>query len=277
MDRDGFVVVPGLLRPRLDELRSLYGRVHPDPIAGFHATTFSRDHEHRRLVHEGILDLCRPALASVLRDVRIWCGSFIAKAPDASSRLNLHQDMTLFDESRFAGINAWTPLCDLDETNGAFHLLPRSHRLVPTLRGASIPDAYAPLRAEILARLRPCYLRAGDTIIFDQSLLHASPPNRSRSIRPVVNLLLSHRDATMQIAYLDPTDPDRRIELLDEPDDFMLVYDQFGHDADRRPALGRTSGWVDDYTYPTFTEDLLADRYGLVLAGADPIEIEHEP
>ena len=48
-------------------------------------------------------------------------GSFIVKHNDKNSELGVHQDMSLVDESKFMGINTWSPLCDTNDIDQTRH------------------------------------------------------------------------------------------------------------------------------------------------------------
>ena len=109
----------------------------------------------------------------------------------------MHQDMTLVDEDYFSGINIWCPMVDLNETNGAIEILPKSHRFYKTYRGSSIPDIYDNVKDEVRGLMEPCYLKAGEAIIFDQSIIHNSP-----QIYQIQNAQLSIRLLRIQIRKL---------------------------------------------------------------------------
>ncbi len=86
----------------------------------------------------------------------------LPKAPGEDSRLIMHQDMTLVDESEYSGINIWCPMIDLNETNGAIEVVPKSHRFYKTYRGSSIPDIYDNVKDEVRGLMKPCYLKSED-------------------------------------------------------------------------------------------------------------------
>jgi hypothetical protein len=195
----------------------------------------------------------------LLIDFKVWCGSFLVKASDERSHLSVHQDMTLVDESKFSGFNIWCPLIDLTEDNGPLMVLPGSHRLLPTLRGSTIPGIYEDTHELIYELMDTLILKAGTAVIFDQSIIHASPPNRSGQLRPVTNTFFTHRDARIITCYYDQER--RQIELFQQEDDFMTEYVNFGYDIHSRPSIGKSLGWVD-YDFPKLNKEALIKRYG---------------
>lgn len=257
---NGFVVLEFLNETEIEYINQLYNKLHPDGVTGFYTSTFAKDTDYRKIVDEEIKHLMKRGLEKYFIDYKVYCGSFIVKAPGQKSELILHQDMTLVDESRFTGTNIWIPLIDLTTKNGAIEVLPKSHRLFKTYRGSSLPDIYDGMVAEVKTLLRPCYLKAGEAIIFDQSIIHYSPPNLSEEVRPVINTFVTHKDASIKICYWDKKTPDA-IEIFDQDEDFMVNFQNFGHDIFSRPSIGRSLGMVP-YDFPKITHEILKKEYG---------------
>jgi hypothetical protein len=174
--------------------------------------------------------------------------------------MDVHQDMTLVDESEYTGINIWCPLVDLNDNNGLLYALPESHRFFPTYRGASLPTIYKNVYEEVKKYSTPLYLKAGKAVIFYQSILHWSKPNLSNSIRPVTNTYFTYKDARFQICYLNPTQPDK-VEVFEQSDSFMTDFEQFGENIYGRPKIGTSKGMFD-YNFPEITKEMLDKKYG---------------
>lgn len=255
----GFVVLEFLDAQEIEYINQLYNKLHPDGVAGFYTSTFAKDTNYRKTVDDEIKALMKRGLEKYFFDYKVYCGSFIVKAPGQKSELILHQDMTLVDESRFTGTNIWIPLVNLDEKNGAIEILPKSHRLFKTYRGSSLPDIYDGIVPEVKTLLKPCYLKAGEAIIFDQSIIHYSPPNLSYRVRPVINTFITHKDASIKICYWDKKTPDA-IEIFDQEEDFMVNFQNFGHDIFSRPSIGTSAGLVP-YDFPKITPEILKAEY----------------
>ncbi|PBQ30959.1 hypothetical protein CNR22_03970 [Sphingobacteriaceae bacterium] len=262
LNNEGFVVLDFLNEAEVQRLYTLYIDLHPQGVNGFYTSTFSKDTAYRKSVDTEIRKEMQRGLDIVFCDYRVHCGSFIVKGTDEKSKLNLHQDMTLVNESVYTGINIWIPLVDLSETNGAIAVLPRSHRLFKTYRGASIPDIYDGIESSVYKIMRPCYLKAGQAIIFDQSIIHFSPANHSLEPRPVINTFITHKDAGIEICYWDKASGKNEIELFEQAPDFMVNFQNFGHDIYSRPSIGQSKGVVS-YNFPKITPALLKQEYNL--------------
>jgi hypothetical protein len=270
LNDDGFVILPFLNENEISTLYQLFLDEHPDGVNGFYTSTFSKDVNYRKGVDLEIKRQVNRSLEDYFFNYRVHCGSFIAKGADEKSVLKMHQDMTLVDEDKYTGINIWIPLIDLNQENGAIEILPRSHRLFRTYRGASLPDIYDGIEESVYKIMKPTYLKAGEAIIFDQSIIHFSPSNRSKTTRPVINTFITHRDANIRICYWDKNLKNNNIEIFEQDDDFMVNFQNFGNDIFSRPSIGRSIGFVP-YNFPKITPELLHDEYGLVTDNLLPI------
>ncbi|MCS6819200.1 MAG: phytanoyl-CoA dioxygenase family protein [Chitinophagales bacterium] len=262
-ESEGYVITELFNSDDIIKLEQIFKEHHSDNITPFFATTYSPNPEHRKKIESSILQVAKNKLDSVFFDYQIVTGCFIVKSPGPESYLHVHQDMTLVDEREFTGINIWSPLVDLNEHNGALYILPGSHRFFPTYRGHTIKGIYDSIQEEIKDYMMPLYLKAGQAVIFDQSIIHFSPPNLSEQIRIVTNIFITHCDARFIICYHDKSDPawKGKVELFEEDLNFMTDYEQFGSNIYDRPKIGRSLGLVD-YDFPELTLDMLENRFG---------------
>ena len=259
---EGYVILDFLNMDEVKYLKQLFDDLHPQGVTGFYTSTFAKDTDYRKKVDDEIQLTMRGGLEHFFTDYKIYCGSYIAKAPGEKSELILHQDMTLVDETKYTGTNIWIPLVDLDSKNGAIEVLPRSHRLFRTYRGSSLPDIYDGMVNEVKSLMQPCYLKAGQAIVFDQSIIHYSPPNLSQEVRPVVNTFVTHKEATIKICYWDKQ-RQGEIEMFDQEEDFMVNFQNFGNDIFNRPSIGKSLGYVP-YDFPKIDTELLIKEYNYV-------------
>jgi ectoine hydroxylase-related dioxygenase (phytanoyl-CoA dioxygenase family) len=263
-NEEGYIIVPFLSEAHIAELTELYREFYPEGVKGFFTTTFANNVEHREKVNASIRELCRARIEELFADYKILFSSFIVKAPGPESELIVHQDMTLVDESIFNGINIWCPLVDLTTENGAIQLLPRSHRLFNTYRGSSIPDIYDDVVPEVKQLMQSLYLKAGEAVIFDQSIIHYSPPNLSTEERPVINTFVAHKEAVIKVCYWDKENYGQQIEIFDQGDDFLEKFENFGHNIFNRPEIGTSLG-LFPYDFPKLTVQRLEQEYGVNL------------
>ena len=260
-EEKGFVIIPFYTPEEIERLTRLYQDLHPKDEKGFYPSTFSKDKNYRTTADREIRNMGQRSIGQYLKDYKVVGGSFIVKSPGPESIMKVHQDMTLVDESKYSGINIWCPLVDLTDKNGVLYILEKSHRIFPTYRGATIPDIYEKTREEIKEYMQPLYLKAGEAVIFDQSILHYSPPNLSDKIRIVTNIFFTHKEATFRIAYFNKNEFKGQVELFEQDDNFMIDFEQFGHNIFDRPKIGKSLG-LTDYDFPEITPELLREKYG---------------
>ncbi|MFN8236827.1 MAG: phytanoyl-CoA dioxygenase family protein [Chitinophagales bacterium] len=260
LETEGYVVIPFYLQDDIEKLKDFYTENTLSNNSGFQPTTYFNSLEYRLKASDFIKNTARPYLDQYLTDYRAYMGSFIVKHADNKSELGVHQDMSLVDESKFMGMNIWSPLCDTTPRNGALHLIPRSHRIFPTYRNATIKNIYDKHYHLIKKYMQPVYMKAGEAIIFDNSILHYSPINRSNDIRIATNVFVTHKEAKITISYHDKDK--NKIERFEQQDDFFTTYTQFGNDSNQeRPKMGESLGFTD-YDFPDLLPEQLIKLYG---------------
>ena len=259
--RDGYIILPFLNQAQITELSLLYKKLYPNGVKGFFSTTFANNPAHRKEVNYSIRDICLNRINELFENYKIYFSSFIVKAAEPNSELIMHQDMTLVNEDIYTGMNIWCPLIDLDNKNGAIEILPKSHRIYKTYRGSSLPDIYDGLQEEVKKYMHPLYLKAGEAVIFDQSIIHYSPPNLSTEERPVINTFIAHRESTIQICYRDKENNPDKVEIFQQEDNFLEEYENFGSNIFAKPSIGKSLGFID-YDCPYLTKKKLDTLYG---------------
>ncbi len=122
-------------------------------------------------------ELAQSALTRALEDKvtggRLQNGGVIAKAPGAE-RLAIHHHSPVTDACFAREIVCWCPLTDVDESTGCLRVIPRSDHLLPYIRVPRGSVYFESFRAEIENYAVPVPLRAGEAILFDNTLLHGS-------------------------------------------------------------------------------------------------------
>lgn len=263
LDENGYCIIPLLDIAMVETFVQMYRSIHEIDSNGFFPSTYSNDSAYREKVSVALREKTAPLLLQHFINYKVFTGNFIIKHQGKNTELGLHQDMTLVDESRYMGVNVWCPLCDIHEKNGAIWFLKGSNRLFPTYRGPTIPNIYDRFPEEIRACMLPIYVKAGEAIVFDHSILHFSPPNLSKEDRVAFNIFISNKDATVMECYYNPSQNEHQIELLQQNDRFFLEYEQFDEDKYERPRIGTSLGWTD-YNFPSIDIKLLEEKYGYV-------------
>ncbi len=224
-DRDGYVTLPLIDLPLVNELANLYSSVQPVSFKGFSSTIYNQDVALKKKTSDAIFRLLNEQVKNHFQDFRPLGCSFLCKTPGEDSFMPVHQDWTVVDETKFASVTIWIPLCDVDEKNGAMRVLPGSHRFSDALRSPTLPGAFQSLNDEIYRRMKWVKVKAGEAVIFNHALLHASPPNLSNSDRVIATYGLVPKDAELVFYHRNENG---KVEKYTVPDNFFITYNHIG-------------------------------------------------
>ncbi len=246
LERDGYVVVPGLAADAVPELTAIYedmlGSIEPsDPYFGcpMTGTNFLADRDLRIRISDRIGEVVWPRVAAALDDHRFVGAGFRVKQTGPQSLLCLHQDPTMVDEERDWSMNFIVPLVDTTRDNGALRLIPGSHEYLPKVRSMNLNDRHADRAAEELVEtIELVPMRAGDTIFYLNSILHGSGANMTDVHRPLVLGTLLSPGAAMTLYFRKHEQP-TLVERYEVPDDFFAKLESFERDFKQRPANGK--------------------------------------
>lgn len=195
--REGFVVFPLLALDEAVRLRAAGMELHPGGT-GFVTDVEQEDLGLRARVDALLAPVWARHLPEVMADQRVFMTSFLIKWPGADSDLYLHRDTTYVDEDRFRSVSWWVALEDIDDEigNGPLLVLPGSH-YAEEYRGTNVVPSHRADDDAIRPRLVPVPVRAGDAVVMDNRLLHASGPNRSTRPRVAVAGAVAPQEADL--------------------------------------------------------------------------------
>lgn len=181
--KDGYVVVPFLDEMRVKELFDFFYDNHASEIPGFYATAHSTDIPFRKKMNEQIKAVFEQPIKNYFNNSIPLGGSYVVKSKSQEERLHPHQDWNIVDESKFRSFNIWVPLVNLNEENGAIRVVPESHLWVSNFRGPNIPDYFGEYNEVIWNRMTTLNMKAGEALIYDHRLFHASFANKTDELR----------------------------------------------------------------------------------------------
>lgn len=179
----GFVVIPFLNNAEVNDLRNFYYQHHPSSQDGMYATAHGTDIPTRIRMNDFIKEKFARAIAQTFSGCQPLGGSYIAKGKGELGILTPHQDWNIVDEEKFRSFNIWVPLVDLTDDNGVICIVPGSHIWQRTYRSANIPSVYRDREAEFWKTMQRLYMKAGEALIYDHRLIHASGANTTDEIR----------------------------------------------------------------------------------------------
>jgi beta-hydroxylase len=179
LDAEGYVTVPLLAPAAVDRLRRACLDLHPGGD-GFVTDVEQDDADLRDRVDALLQPVWDEVVPRLFEDHRVFMSSFLLKWPGPGSDLYVHRDTTYVDEERFRSVSLWVALDDADPDldNGPLLVLPGSHR-AEEYRGTNVVPTHRPHDDELRSAMTPVAVRAGDAVVMDNRLLHASGPNRA--------------------------------------------------------------------------------------------------
>lgn len=207
--KDGFVLLPMLDAAEVESLLNYYNNQDFDNKieAGFHISLDNQNQDLVKEVGSKIKEVLVPKTTNLLDDCKVFTASYVIKEPGLQNIVPPHQDWTFVDESQFCSATVWTALVDVTEKNGALGVIRGSHTIFNHKRSSPSPQSKSPLSDHIFT-LFPFVdiieMKAGESLIFDNRLIHASPPNLSDQARIAVGIGITQSEAQLNHFYQNP-------------------------------------------------------------------------
>lgn len=224
-EKDGFVKVDLLASDELAFLLEYYQTKDFDNKieAGFH---ISLDNQDQGLVNEVFNTLKQKFEAQsekLFKDYKVFTASYVVKEPGKQNIVPPHQDWTFVDEQEYCSATVWIPLMDVTENNGALAVIKGSHKLFNHYRSSPSPQSKSPLSDHIFTLFpytEVIEMKAGEALVFDNRLIHASPPNLSDKPRIAVGIGITNEEAQLKHYYQNPNEENQLEEYEVSPDFF---------------------------------------------------------
>jgi hypothetical protein len=208
-ERNGYVVADFLNPAEVVALRHTYNKL---PAAmgkpAFASTIMSEDAAYRDAVSKIISKSFDRALHETFKDTHLLLGNFNLKYADSPrGTVQMHQDPSFLDESRFTPMVIWVPLIDTTPQNGAIQVIPGSHTIITQPRCGGRPFPYIDLETPLLEQFgKQLLMQAGQAYIASPALFHASPPNVSQQSRIAAAGLAGPKESALRYHHYTETD-----------------------------------------------------------------------
>lgn len=252
--RDGYVVVPFAPAEEIAGLLSVHEGLDSGLGHGYYASMHSVDLGYKQRVHEEITSRFWPRLEALLDGHELLVGAFMVKVPGEDSWVPPHQDWIVTDEDTGAGINCWFPVTPVTVEVGRMSVLRGSHRYVAGLRGSpAFPTEVGDICTDIASELlEPIDVAVGEAIIYDNRLLHGTPPNLSSATRVVAYMSAIPEGARRVHYYIDD---DGTVEGYQVGPDFFTSFN-----IGEKPE-GERFVSIPGYTVEPLTLEQLRERH----------------
>ncbi len=250
-EREGVVLVDLLDENDLAQLGEVYQRLDPKLDNGFYTSLWSADDDYREASNRELTAIMLSKAKALFHNYTSLFADLIVKRPTQDSHIGLHQDWQFVSEPDNTSLIVWCPLVDITEENGALQVVKRSHRFYDLPRGANIPPPFGNLIDHIKGEyLDPIYMKRGQALIFDHSMIHGSEANKTPNDRVACGLVMVPEEAQLY-HYHRKGDADK-VEKIKVDDTFYLNYN-FNKDFVQkimvsdvtRPPGGETETWLN--------------------------------
>ena len=229
---NGYVTIPLLSKEEIEILSTNLEKELAQTPEGFYSTSFNENEELKERLNLKIESIVSSNIKTILNPHQKLGSCYLVKTPGEKGEMPLHQDWTVVDEDRFESVTIWIPLVNVNQKNGALQVVPGSHKFTNKLRSPLFDNPLKEIEEELRADLVDIELQAGEAIIFNQALIHASPPNLSSTNRVAVTYGLIAEEAQLLFYYKNQEGKGEKYEV---PIDFFKTYNtQIG----TKPEIG---------------------------------------
>ncbi|MFN8284412.1 MAG: phytanoyl-CoA dioxygenase family protein [Chitinophagales bacterium] len=203
--QNGFIILKNAISIDFDKNYSFFNSLESNVDNKFYTSLWSSNQEYRILVDTKIKEILTPVCDKYLNNYHPFFSDLLVKKPSLTHRLNWHQDWTFTDEEKYTQVFLWMPLQKVTKQNGCIMLLPKSHQYFQAIRGTNIPSGlnYSKLNEFEKKYAQYIELERGDILVLNQSLLHASLPNRSFNNRLALGLYCLPENAPVYHYHYD--------------------------------------------------------------------------
>ncbi len=226
-ETDGFFITDSLDKDSLADLLQFFQKETPWFQEGFLSSVYAPVEGYKEKIDLYIKSIAEKITATLFNDYEVVINSFMVKGRGDNSEMYPHQDWTLVDETKHASFNIWIPLVDVNFNNGAIHIMKGGHKLPFTYRGSCIPDALQDYAAFGVEKLTYLPMKAGQALVYDHRCIHASPVNKSKSVRPAIVISVVPKQAEVFHLFYEK-DENRLLKYTADKDFyFKHVHNQF--------------------------------------------------
>ena len=225
-EKNGYVKIKLLDNAQIESLKQIYLELTLDNTPDGFFSTVGAATMLKKLLHYQFARYFSNLFSYVLIDYKPVSSNFITKK-SSDSKMNFHQDWSFIDESTGkCSLNTWCPLVDTFHDNGNLVVVPGSHNLNYQARTSNYHySPYDPYQDCLKELGKEIPTAAGEAIIFDNALLHGSPPNITGTNRLTVSLLSIPKEESIIIHHI--TGDKKNIYLYKVDDEYLLEYNPF--------------------------------------------------
>lgn len=245
----GYVKIPFLNESELEACRDIFNALDPKLNVPFYSSIDSKEISYREEVNRKLHDLLGEKTEALFDQYKTIAHTYIVKIPSPDTKIHLHLDDIHLDQSRFRAVNIWLPLVDVNQVNGCLRVYKGTHLLPKFHRGFGVEFIYGPYEPLLEEGLIDVPVQAGELVVYDDTLIHASWPNLSNTTRPAIVSGLVPKEAELWACFHHKEIQDDEVEYFQVDNEFWLTFDKLEKPSDKYQSLG-----VQKVKKPKYTE-----------------------
>lgn len=258
----GYVTMPllsaeevAMILNELQDMRPHDGFAPVGLRSDYHCTFLDTNEDYKRRAYELINSVFIPHLEKVLHQYRIITGNFYIKQP-GKGKFEIHQNWMHAPEEKYSTVTIWCPLQDVDRRNGTLEIVPGSHKIVPDVATVNVDYYFKPFE-EVLEEkyLQPIVLKAGECMIFDDTLIHYSGQNTSDKPRIAIQIEAIPNEMTPVFYHFDKDNPEKGFEVFEVDANFFMKGNLTN--MHQRPERLRSLGFTPNINRPLSESEFL--------------------
>ncbi len=230
LKRDGYVTLDLIDSEVANELKKEYEKFFQTSntdIGRFTPMEHSTP-ESKRYIHDFIIDKIQDKLDFYFKDYQTPIASYFTKYANSAGDLSWHHDASIILNTHLdPHYGIWCPLIDVDENNGAFCLVEKSHKFSHSVFLAGLQWPFADYLSFFDKTKKTTPIKAGQMVLFDLRLIHHAMPNKSEQDRVVFCVRLTHKKSKYY-SFESIDTFEQSVVVFEEQSDYYLRDDWSG-------------------------------------------------
>lgn len=228
----GYIRLKLFSEAEINDLNKFYSELHPnsrfntqEKNVKYHFTFLDENKDYKHKVFDHISKIIQPKIDTLLNNYEPLIINFVQKEPGLGE-VPIHQNWNFVDEEKYVSISIWCPLVDVAEINGTLEVVDKTHKIFRNIiRSPSIPWFFTGYEKHIINKYcKPIEVKAGEVLIFDDSIIHYSKPNNGTYNRLVIQIIAKPKEVQAKHYYLKKGFLKNEMQEMDVDKNFFLNF-----------------------------------------------------
>jgi ectoine hydroxylase-related dioxygenase (phytanoyl-CoA dioxygenase family) len=238
-DRDGYVVIDFISPEEAKTIAKKFYEIHTGLPKGFYSDAFNPDDSTKQDIFSHTEKIFQEVVDEKFSNIKKLGSTFLCKAPGEEGKVDVHQDWSVVDETKYYSATIWVPTIDTTPENGALRVLPGSHLFFDAYRGPSLDFCYRDTAKLLWDNMITVPMKAGQAFVLNHAVIHGSGANTSNKERLAIAYGLIPKETNLVFYHKKD---EGKVEKFEMPDNFFNKY----YNIPDRPLIGKV---IDEFDY----------------------------